>query len=248
MTSIIICSIDDAKFHAVSQMYTRLFQGHSCEIIRIADARSLAEGFNRGFGLSTGEHVIFSHDDIEILSPKLASIVASRLAEYDLIGVAGVTRLVNARIFTAGPPDSFGQVAYSLPNGGFAVYIMSHARRVFGNIKAMDGLFLAMRRNVVQTIGFDQVLFDGFHLYDTDFTLRAHLAGFRLAVCCDIMVIHHSRGTYDAAWGHYAARFTQKYAAQIEKPVHSRYQWCNVEVPDRQSVIDVMTSPAWDGQ
>lgn len=153
-------------------MYTRLFQGQSCEIIRIADARSLAEGYIRGFALSSGEHIIFSHDDIEILSPNLAAIVTSHLAQYDLIGVAGVTRLVNARIFRAGPPDTFGQVAYPLPNGGFAVYIMSHSRRIVGNIKAMDGLFLAMRRNVVQTIGFDQALFDGFHLYDTDFTFR----------------------------------------------------------------------------
>ena len=173
MTSIIICSIDDGRFHAVSQMYTRLYHGQSCEIIRVADARSLAEGYNRGFAMSSGDNIIFSHDDIEILSPNLAAIVASRLAQFDLIGVAGATRLVHADFGMAGPPDTFGQVAFPQPNGSFRILVLSHARRVVGNIKVMDGLFLAARRDVIHRLGFDQALFDGFHLYDADFTFRA---------------------------------------------------------------------------
>jgi hypothetical protein len=36
------------------------------EIIGIHDARSLADGYNRGIAQSRGEHIILSHDDIEI--------------------------------------------------------------------------------------------------------------------------------------------------------------------------------------
>jgi hypothetical protein len=41
----------------------------------------------------------------------------------------------------------------------------------------MDGVFLAMRREVALSIGWDFETFDGFHGYDVDFTLRAANAG-----------------------------------------------------------------------
>jgi len=39
------------------------------EIVAVRDARSLAEGYNRGVARSSGDIVILSHDDIEFLDP-----------------------------------------------------------------------------------------------------------------------------------------------------------------------------------
>jgi hypothetical protein len=66
--SIVICSIDARKFERVSQNYRQRFAGRDVEIVGIHDARSLAEGYNRGIARSRGERVILSHDDIEILT------------------------------------------------------------------------------------------------------------------------------------------------------------------------------------
>jgi hypothetical protein len=63
--SIVICSIDNAKFSTVVAMYERLLADVPHEIIRIPDARSMSEGYNRGIDRSSGDVLIVSHDDLE---------------------------------------------------------------------------------------------------------------------------------------------------------------------------------------
>ena len=57
--------------------------------------------------------------------------------------------------------------------------------------QALDGFFFAVNRRVV-----NEIRFDGFHIFDTNFTFAAYLAGFELAVCNDILIAHQSRGNY----------------------------------------------------
>jgi hypothetical protein len=91
MVSIVICSGDEGKFEAVSQQYAAALPAGRVEIVRIADARSLAEGYNRGIERSTGEIVVFSHDDVEIVSDDLEGKLKAAMGEFDLVGVAGPT-------------------------------------------------------------------------------------------------------------------------------------------------------------
>jgi hypothetical protein len=56
-------------------------------------------------------------------------------------------------------------------------------------------------------------MFDGFHLYDIDFSYRAFLAGYRIAVPADLLLVHFSLGRYDAAWHQYNRRFLEKFPA-----------------------------------
>jgi len=39
--------------------------------VRIPDARSLAEGYNRGLRRARGDLLLFSHDDVRIVTPGL---------------------------------------------------------------------------------------------------------------------------------------------------------------------------------
>jgi GT2 family glycosyltransferase len=240
MTSIVICSIDDAKFAAAEMMYSRLFADEGHELIRIADARSLAEGYNRALRQARGQRIIFSHDDIEVISPDLPAVVASRLDQYDLIGVAGTSRLVHPQWLMAGPPDIFGQVAHAEADGTIYVNEYGAARRVVGGIQALDGVFMAARTEVARRVGFDEATFDGFHLYDIDFSFRAHLAGFRLAVCCDICVIHRSVGVYDATWERFADRFARKHAGRLAPFIMRPFRGEGVKVRDSAEAAEVM--------
>ena len=70
--SILICSIDDGKFGAVATRYRQLFEGIAHEIVRIPDARSLCDGYNRGIAAATGDVIVFSHDDVDIVSDDFA--------------------------------------------------------------------------------------------------------------------------------------------------------------------------------
>ena len=83
------------------------------------------------------------------------------------------------------------------------------------DIQGLDGLFLACRTNVARQIRFDPTTFDNFHGYDLDFTYRAFMADFRLAVCRDLFIVHFSHGRFDETWMKYRRRFEEKFAENI---------------------------------
>jgi hypothetical protein len=246
--SVITCSVDDNRFAAVQDNYRRVLHGAEHEIIRIPDARSLAEGYNRGISASRGEVLIFSHDDVEVLVP-LHRLVQERLGTFDVIGVAGTTWLAAAYWGYAGPPHVFGQVAHVFPDepGHYDILLWAAPAPVVKNIQAMDGLFLAARRAVAESIRFDSDTFDGWHLYDLDFTYRAHLAGMKLAVCCDIPLIHGSYGEFGTPqWVKYAERFGTKFDAQLPLLERARrWQLAHVIASSKQEILEVMLPPHW---
>jgi Glycosyltransferase like family len=221
--SVVICSVDAAKFARVRASYSRLLAGRAFEILGIHDAKSLAEGYARGVAASAGSLLILSHDDIEILTPDFADRVVRHLAAFDLIGVAGTTRLVGGGWADAGDPYRFSLV--TTPQGApgtLRTKLTGGGDLVVPDIQALDGVFWALRRDVALRVGFDGATFDGFHLCDLDFTFRAALAGYRLAVCRDIALIHESLGSYDAVWQHYRRRFEEKFAGRLAAKGTSR--------------------------
>ena len=214
--SVVICSIDAAKFSRVCDNYRALFGARGVEIVGIHDARSLSEGYNRGIAQSRGEQIILSHDDIEIVTPDFAERLERHLAQFDLIGVAGTTRLVTGKWESAGDPYAFVVISAPVPDcPGYVTVLRGGGPLVVPDIQALDGVFMAMRREVAVSVPFDDVLFDHFHLYDLDFSFRAHLAGFSLAVCRDIVLIHQSIGKFDAVWNEYRRRFETKHRAHL---------------------------------
>ena len=218
--SVIICSIEAAKFARVSERYKTLLAEHPFEIIGIHDARSLAEGYNRGIDRSDGDILIFSHDDVLILDPDFADKIATRLAQFDLLGFAGTSRLINATWFGAGLPYLHGVVAHAKPRQPqLQIDIFGvDDWPVISNIKAVDGLCFIATRALAEAVRFDAERLDGFHLYDIDFSFSAHLAGYHLGVCCDIPIIHESAGQFDQKHSRYAEIFFDKYVSRLDSP------------------------------
>ncbi|HEX8010973.1 MAG TPA: glycosyltransferase [Casimicrobiaceae bacterium] len=214
MISVIICSVDSEKFAAVTETYRRHFGEEPYEIVRIHDAKSLCEGYNRGLAEARGDICVFSHDDVEILSNDLGATLVRHLRDWDVVGVAGTARMCAMGWANSGIRYAYGVVTHRVADG-YEIRLMGAPETVNGGIQGLDGVFFAARREVAEKIGFDAVSFDGWHGYDTDFTFRCHLAGFRLAVCLDIRLIHFSEGTVDEAWMRYAKRFEDKHAAHL---------------------------------
>lgn len=210
--SFVVCSIDAAKFAAVSQTIAARFADHDVEVIRIGDARSLCEGYARGLARSRGEAVVFCHDDIDLLAPDAAQRLARHLTHHDLLGVAGTTRVTGPAVFWSGHPHIHGWMTHRLPGeADYELSFSSLAAPEVGGMQAVDGVLMACRREVALSVGFDASTFDGFHLYDLDFSYRAHRAGYTLAVACDLGVVHASKGRFDRAWERYAERFRAKF-------------------------------------
>jgi Glycosyltransferase like family len=197
--SIVVCSSDDGQFSAMAASYARALADWPHEIVRIADATSLAEGYNRGAARAAGEIVAFTHDDVEILPPDFGHRLARRLGECDLLGVAGATRATGPAWPFAGWPFLHGAVIY--PDGGaYRVGVYSRRVPLASGIRVMDGVFIALRREIAVRIGWDAETCDGFHGYDVDFTLRAAQSGLRLAVASDLGLVHRSYGSFDDRW------------------------------------------------
>jgi len=245
MISIVICSITPAKFNRVTQMYRRLLAGTEFEIIGIHDAKGMAEGYNRGLAQSRGDLIVFSHDDVEFLAPEFAPRLLGHLGHCDVLGIAGTTRLGDARWVNAGMPYVYGQVAAPNPNGTYQVCIWSAAQRRIDGIRAMDGVFLCARRPVVESLRFDEQAYKDFHLYDIDFTFRAHLAGHRLSVANDLYLVHQSTGSGSRTWPQDAAHFQAKFRTALSPPTGRMSQFTLVTAPTAADVVEVMTPPHW---
>ena len=245
MISLIICSNNPGKYAAAEATYRAAFGDEPWELIGIHDARSLAEAYTRGVAGSRGEILVFSHDDVELFSPEFPRRLKGHLAKFDLIGVCGTSRLANARWVSAGPPYIFGQICHLQPDGSMGVDIFCAPRPAVGGIQGLDGVFFAARRSVFEKVSFDAVNFDGFHLYDLDFSFAAYRAGFKLAVVNDINLLHQSPGAFDHVWTTYAKRFEAKWRGQLFPIAATPYKWSAVAVRSKQHALEVMGPGFW---
>jgi GT2 family glycosyltransferase len=87
--------------------------------------------------------------------------------------------------------------------------------------QALDGLFMATRRDVVDRIGFDALTFDGFDFYDVDFSYRVFRAGLRVRIQTDLHLLHSSRGNFGPRYAFYSERFRTKFP-DFANPVQPR--------------------------
>jgi hypothetical protein len=242
MISVIIASNKPERFSAIRAHYQSLFGPELHEIVGIHDARSLCEAYNRGLRVARGDIVVFSHDDIEIVTPAFAPRLKGHLETYDLIGVAGARRACGPRWFDAGPAYLAGQVGHVFPNGIWHVGLFGIQARIIPGIKVMDGLFLAFRREVIETLRWDEATFNGFHCYDVDVSLRAALAGYKTAVVLDIPIVHYSHGNFGPAWNQAAQTFLQKHQAHLEPPGYHSYAVASTHFSTKEETVRFMNS------
>jgi hypothetical protein len=167
-------------------------------LIRFANDQSLACTYNAAIDQASPDTLIaFCHDDIWLGDRPLAPELNEALQSFDLVGVAGSSRLLPGQSSWCCLPNSpiwdhdhlVGQIRHGDPH-------TSH-RTVFGPTPAsallLDGVFLAARAGTLQRSGvrFDEQ-FD-FHFYDLDFCRCASAAGLRLGVW-PLALIHASGG------------------------------------------------------
>lgn len=243
MLSIVICSIDAAKFARVTANYAERFDGVEHEIVGIHDARSLSEGYNRGWRRARGETILFSHDDVAIRSADPAGALARAFESLDVVGLVGTTRVVNMYWPAAGNAFLRGWAIQAHPvDGRCRVHVYGVDGAISAGLQALDGFFFATRRDVVSAVPFDEATFDGFHGYDIDFTFSAYRAGWRVGTTAEIAVTHTSAGGYDDVWQGYARRFQRKHG-DVLPAEYSVAPWdaARIDVPDVGAIarIDV---------
>lgn len=235
--SVVVCSIAPPRLEAMQRNYRAALGAREHEFVVIRDASSLCEGYQRGLAAARHETVVFSHDDVELASPRPFEALDRALAKHDLVGVAGSRLLNGPGVTWAGQPHLRGGVAYPPqgPSGRWKATVYSLDTGIVGGIQALDGLVFAARREAARRVGFDAATFDGFHFYDVDFAYRAHLAGLAVAVTTEIVAVHASEGSFDDAWRGYAGRFRAKYPA-LDAPMGKAFYFGR-ELATREGVL-----------
>ncbi|GEC95936.1 hypothetical protein ZRA01_20090 [Zoogloea ramigera] len=244
--SFVICSVDNTKFAHISRRIDEICTA-PYEIVRISDAKSLSEGYTRGIARARYDNVVLCHDDIDLMCGNaLADILHAALHEFDVVGVAGARVLKSAFWMNGGPTNTAGLVIHGpagKPDAAFSVnyYDSSEAPRV--EVQALDGVFIAAKKQVFDSVHFDAECFDGFHLYDIDFSYRCHLRGLRVGVSKDLLLVHSSVGNFDETWLDYEQRFRKKYPslhpAQL-LPIHSP---ATVQASSLEAAVLICLSP-----
>ena len=216
--TVVTCSVDEAKLaRCRAALAASLAPGF--EHIEIRAPRSLASAWQDALARARGEAIVFVHDDVEVLSPRLDALLARALAGADVVGIAGTRRLAGPTLGWGGQRAMRGWLVHgSSAAGTWDFSALSLHAGLAGGMQGLDGCFIAARTAAARTVGFDAATFDGFHFYDLDFCLRAHRAGLRVAVDTAILVAHASRGSLGAAWQGQARRFASKFAPLGREP------------------------------
>ena len=174
------------------------------EVKILANQSSIFEAYKKGMDLcdaKDGDIIILCHDDIELLDSKedfIGKLAICIQPETGIVGPAGTTNLGNDAVWwnqerwQAGYHR--GLVHHSHEEKNKVIHSPTHYGP-YGQVVALDGLFLAARKKVWDIVGLDKPKYyeGNWDFYDIHYTTTAHLKGYKnLAI--PIKIVHHSSG------------------------------------------------------
>jgi len=140
--------------------------------------------------------IVFVHDDVIIEAPEAIERQLYNLGtNFDVVGLAGTreAKLQKPALWhlMSNRKHHRGAVAHLCEPTGtkFMTSFGSYPDRVI----LIDGVFMAVKTEVLQKVRFDETNPAGFHFYDLDFSMACHKAGFKIGVG-DITITHASPG------------------------------------------------------
>lgn len=139
---------------------------------------------NQGLAIGTGDYFVVLNNDV-VVTPHWASRLLAAFAVDPRLGVVGPRTN-----FASGPQqvDGCDYTEETLDQWSEAWY-QKHASTL-RPISRLVGFLMVIKREVVDEIGGFDPLFGTGNFEDDDFSLRAQLAGYRLAIA-DYVFVHH---------------------------------------------------------
>lgn len=167
------------------------------------NTQPLANFYNAAIDAAAPDDVlVFLHDDVRVDDWMLGQRLTEALQQFDVVGVAGNTRVQHRQVTWYLQPEPAqisvpsawdhgylsGAICHGAPRGRLSVYGPAPQP-----VRLLDGVFLASRAGRLQKAGvrFDPAL--AFHFYDLDFCLSAHRRGLSLGTW-PIALTHASGG------------------------------------------------------
>lgn len=207
MISIVICSINDDLLRQVTASIHSSI-GVEYELLvwdNRVQQKGLCEVYNLMAVKAKYPYLLFMHEDLLFETSNWGEKLLQKFqdnASLGLVGLAGAS--YKSKMCSGWYTGLTGTEAYHIShmNAGvkelFTTFSAS-AATAFDCI-CLDGVFLMCRKEVWETIRFDDAQLHGFHFYDIDFSLRA-AAICKLQVVPDVSVVHLTQGgDYGDKW------------------------------------------------
>lgn len=216
MISIIICSISPEKCNISVDNFRRTI-GCPHEII-VFDNRSTKWGickvYNHCAMQANGDFLCFVHEDVLFETENWGQILEEFYNTNKNCGVLGFAGgAYSPRMFMSWH-IAIRFENYTFPgemNGILETIKTNPKNETFSEVITLDGFLLFTSKSNWGNFKFDEVIFDGFHFYDMDFSMAQYLNGRCNYVCHIIEVTHLSRGTYTKDYFDAACKFRHKY-------------------------------------
>ena len=194
MISIIICSRNKDIPSAQKENIERTI-GTPFEWVIIdnsANQYNIFTAYNEGVARAKGDILCFMHDDILMHTTSWGEVIARQLTDTTIgvIGVAGSHFLSSAPLYWYAMPFT---AQYNLTNDNGKQTLEEHGQCYhddLADVAAVDGMCFFARRELFETVTFDNKTYSGFHAYDMDICLQVLACGWRVCVTRSILVEH----------------------------------------------------------
>ena len=240
MFSIVVCSISPHKAEALKRNI-----GDTASMpfeMLVFDNRKIGLGicgvYNKMAEKAKYDNLLFIHEDIVFHTHGWDKILAEKLSEKDcgVIGFAGGTSKYPFP-YGWGSSRRFIHRNYIQDfSSNKSKHIQEQADEPFTEVITLDGMFLAVRKDVWSECRFDDQTFSGFHSYDTDFTTSVFVAGYKNYVCNQVLIQHQSTGSFSNTWYDSELVYLQKW--QNVLPLYISPRHTAKEIYKKESVIE----------
>lgn len=177
----IIC-VNDEGYLNECQLYInrlRIPDGYSVEIKTVYKAKSMADGYNRGMGMTDAKYKIYMHQDVFIINPNFLIDVVNIFKinwKIGMIGLIGNPILSPSAIVEYS--DRVGNVyALDSENVNFEGYEYKKYDQLY-EVDVIDGMLMITKED----IPWRSDLFDGWDYYDLSQSYEFKRRGFKVVV------------------------------------------------------------------
>ena len=202
----VICT-RDRKLPPITKALVDTLSSFGIVVKILAHQSSIFEAYRKGLeacNANDNDIIIFCHDDIQILNDKISFVRALAPcihADAGIVGPAGTTLLGEDAIWwkqerwAAGYHRGVVKHISKGQEGHDHLMITPTTYGSHGRVVALDGLFLAAKKEVWTKIGLAKpTYFKGlWDFYDIHYTISAHLHGLK-NYTVPVDIIHHSNG------------------------------------------------------
>lgn len=210
---------------------------------------NIFSAYNEGVRRSSGDILCFMHEDILYHTNNWGKIVIEHF-ERDLttgmIGVVGTHFM--ARFSSPWWASSMrsGQIIQgSYIDGKYSSKEEKwYGRKCSDSIEAVvvDGLWMCIRRSLFEDglIRFDDIVFSGFHCYDSDICMQVISSGYEVRVVFDILIEHMSVGCADLNYYSTLDLWYNKWKNVL--PVFRGVKMSQLDVEERNNICSLFSA------